>query len=109
MKYRRVSLIIIGVLLFVVGLGAIRNVAAGPYTPKNGFVPDKATAVRVAEAILVPIYGEKQVESERPFYAELSGNIWTVTGHLPQGWTGGVAEVRISKMTCRVISVSHGK
>lgn len=108
MKYHRASLIL-GVLLFVGCFGIIHNVVAGSYTPKNGFVPDKATAVRVAEAILVPIYGEKQIASERPFSAELKGGVWTVTGHLPEGWTGGVAEVRISKMTCQVISLSHGK
>lgn len=87
----------------------IHNVTAGSYTPKSGFVPDKATAVRVAEAVLVPIYGAKQIASERPFSAELDGNVWIVTGHLPEGWTGGVAEIKISKMTCQVISVTHGK
>lgn len=108
MKYHGASLIV-AVLLFVGGFSMIRSVAAGSYTPKNGFVPDKETAVRVAEAILVPIYGEKQVASEHPFSADLKGDVWTVTGHLPEGWTGGVAEVKISKRTCQVISVNHGK
>ncbi len=46
-----------------------------------GFVPDEITATRVAEAILIPIYGQSQVESERPFTAKLTGNIWKVIGH----------------------------
>lgn len=78
------------------------------YTPKNGFVPDEATAVRVAEAVLTPIYGETQIASERPFSAQLKGDVWIVSGHLPNAF-GGVAEIRISKRTCQVISVSHGK
>jgi len=83
--------------------------ATGFYRPKDGFVPDTRTAIAVAEAILVPLYGEKQLASERPFSAVLKNGVWMVTGHLPDGWTGGVAEVRISKETCEIISVSHGK
>jgi hypothetical protein len=77
--------------------------------PKNGFVPDEKTAVRVAEAILSPIYGEKQIEGERPFYALLKDGVWTVEGSLPPGWDGGVATIRISQQTGAVISYIHGK
>ncbi len=83
--------------------------AAQTYVPKNGFVPDKVTAVRVAEAILIPIYSEKQIALEHPFSAELKDGVWIVEGHLPDGGNGGVAEIRISKRTCEVISVIHGK
>jgi NTF2 fold immunity protein len=77
--------------------------------PKNGFIPDEATAIRVAEAILDPIYGEKQILTERPFHASLNDGIWTVSGSLPQGWDGGVATIRIDKKTGTVISYIHGK
>jgi hypothetical protein len=77
--------------------------------PKNGFIPDEATAIKVAEAILSPIYGEKQILSERPFHATLSGGIWTVAGSLPKGWDGGVATIRIDKKTGAVLSYIHGK
>lgn len=29
--------------------------------PKDGFVPDAKTAVKVAEAVLIPVYGEKKI------------------------------------------------
>lgn len=45
--------------------------------PAKGFVPDAETASRIAEAVLIPIYG-KNVVSERPFKAELKDGIWTV-------------------------------
>jgi hypothetical protein len=77
--------------------------------PKDGFVPDKNTAVKIAEAILTPIYGAKQVEAEKPFAASLKGEVWTVIGHLSEGADGGVAEVRISKLTGEILAVSHGK
>jgi len=44
---------------------------ATDYKPKAGFVPDSKTAVTVAEAVLIPVYGKEQIESERPFTATL--------------------------------------
>src|SRR5262245_27877159 len=76
------------------------------YVPPNGFVPDSLTAMRVAVAIWTPIYGEKQIASEAPYHAELRGNVWTVTGHLPQGRLGGVAVAEISKRDARVLRIS---
>jgi hypothetical protein len=46
--------------------------------PTKGFVPDAATASRIAEAVLIPIYG-KVVVGERPFQATLKDGIWSVT------------------------------
>lgn len=82
---------------------------ASAYKPKEGYVPDAKTAVRIAEAILIPIYGEEQIKSELPLSAVLKDNVWVVTGHLPDGMEGGVAEVKISKMTGEILGVTHGK
>jgi NTF2 fold immunity protein len=88
------------------------------YRPPSGYVPDSATAVQIAEAVLVPIYGKKQIESEKPFTATLEGDVWTVGGTLrcPDGkggtttkCDGGVAVVKISKMDARILFVIHGK
>jgi hypothetical protein len=78
------------------------------YTPKNGFVPDEGTAIRIAEAVLTAIYGEKQVKSEEPFKSKLQNGVWTLTGTIPEGIEGGVAEIKISKRTGTIISVTHG-
>ena len=32
--------------------------AQGQVHPKEGYVPDSATAVKIAEAVLVPVYGK---------------------------------------------------
>ena len=82
---------------------------AGDYVPRDGFVPDGETAIRIAEAVLVPIYGAKEVARERPFHPVLSDNTWTVRGTLPKGWVGGVAVIQIDKRDARVTGVSHGK
>ena len=76
---------------------------------KGGFVPDERTAIRIAEAVLIPIYGEKSVRQERPYNATLTNDIWTVTGHIPENYVGGVALVEISKKDARVIRIDHGK
>jgi len=81
---------------------------------KKDYVPDSDTAVKIAEAVLVPVYGKKQVESERPFRAKLKDGVWTVRGtlHCPDAaevCTGGVAVVEISKKDASVISMRHGK
>jgi hypothetical protein len=86
--------------------------------PKRGYVPDSATAVKIAEAVLIPVYGETQIESERPFTAKLKDNVWTVYGtlHCPDGnggttthCVGGIAEVHISKFDARILSLIHSK
>jgi hypothetical protein len=93
--------------------------AAGQsYKPPAGYVPDNAVAVQIAEAVLVPIYGKRQIDSEKPFTAKLDSDVWTVAGTLrcPDGkgsfttrCDGGVAVVKISKTDARILSVMHGK
>jgi len=39
------------------------------YKPRSGYVPDSASAIQIGEAVLIPIYGKKQIESEKPFTA----------------------------------------
>lgn len=78
------------------------------YVPPKGIVPDSATAIKIAEAIWLPIYGE-QVLSKKPYKAELQGNVWIVTGTLSGNTVGGVPIVEISKTDGKVIRLSHGK
>jgi hypothetical protein len=83
------------------------------YKPESGYVPDAATAISVAEAVLTPIYGKQTVDEEKPFSAELKDGVWTVEGTLQcsEGQTckGGVAAIDISKDAGTVLRVSHGQ
>src|SRR5256885_2344212 len=36
------------------------------YTPKEGYVPDEQTAIKIAVAVWSPIYGEEHIHRERP-------------------------------------------
>ena len=98
-------------IAFSVGLGQ-----SSP--PRTGYVPDEATAIKFAEAVVAPIYGQQHIISERPFTAELNSDVWTVTGTLHCGnqnssltarCVGGVAEIKMSAVDARILSVSHGK
>lgn len=94
-------------LLICALVAALAYADAHSYRPKNGFVPDEKTAVRIAEAVLTPIYGDEAVIAQRPFSAKLRGTTWVVTGSLPDNQVGGVAEVRISKRTGEILQVTH--
>jgi hypothetical protein len=88
------------------------------YKPNDGYVPNAETAVKIAEAVLIPVYGERQIISERPFRAVLKDNIWTVDGTLhcrdasgkdAQNCFGGAAQLQISKQDGRIIRMIHYK
>jgi hypothetical protein len=76
----------------------------------NNLVPNKQTAIKIAETIWLPIYGKK-IYNEKPFVAELtSAGIWIVKGTL-QGTKakGGVAYIEIQKSDCKILQIYHGK
>ena len=83
--------------------------------PARDFVPDEATAIRIAEAVFIPIYGEKHMKSERPFHARLDGEYWIVYGSLPPSkskdflMVGGTMMAEISRKTGEIRSVYHLK
>lgn len=75
---------------------------------KRSYVPDKETAIKIAEAIWLPIYGEG-IYNCKPFVAELrNDSIWVVQGTLTTG-KGGVPYIEIQKTDCKVLKVIHGK
>lgn len=76
---------------------------------KDGFVPNKETAVKIAEVVWLPIYGE-DIYDEQPFEATLLGDsVWVVTGTLQEGSDGGTVLAKIRKMDCKIIEITHEK
>ena len=104
-----------------VGLGAAAMAEPFNSLPANGVVPDEQTAIRIAEAVLTPIYGADKIKGEEPFRAKLFNGTWTVEGTLhcageydplPPGvvgrrCAGGVAIVDISRIDGRVTRIEH--
>ena len=79
------------------------------YRPESGYVPNKATAIRIALAVWEPIYGHKTIAREMPYHAVLSDGVWTVEGSLPGGFLGGVAVAEIRKSDGCILRISHGQ
>ena len=80
--------------------------------PINGIVPDSATAVRIAVAVWIPLYGEASIMKEQPFVAVLQDSVWTVRGTLASCGpncvvTGGTVEAKIAKRDGRILFVTH--
>jgi len=77
---------------------------------EEDYVPDKKTAIKIAEAIWLPIYGEDIYKME-PFKAKLidENKTWLVRGSLPKNSLGGVPIIEIRKSDCKIIRVTHTK
>ena len=76
--------------------------------PKDGFVPDESTAVKIGEAAALAQYGAATISREEPFRARLRGDLWTVKGTLhPEGSYGGTAVVQLSKTDGRILFMTH--
>ena len=109
--------LIIAVSLLVVGIGVAysqepQETKELSVKPKDGFVPNAETAVKIGEAVLIPVYGEKKISQERPFEATRKGDVWRVMGTLNCGapeCAGGTAVVKISKTTGEILFVGHYK
>ena len=94
------------------------SLGQGQVPPQQGYVPDSETAIKIAEAVLIPVYGKRTIASERPFTAKLKESVWRVSGtlHCPDGkggtttsCKGGVAVVEISKVDGRILFLAHYK
>ncbi len=76
---------------------------------------DKKTAIKLAEIILVKVYGEK-VLKQRPWIVtenktefKIKGNFHQNLKHSRKARKGGVAEIVIKKSDAKVLSYIHGK
>lgn len=113
MKLRIKFLLLVALALFA-GLCSSQSMKEGDaphgpgYQPRMGMVPNDDTAIRIAIAVLIPIYGADAIRNQQPFVATLKGDTWTVVGTLPKKRVGGVAEIRIAKVDGRILYVMHG-
>ena len=76
-----------------------------PNLPKAGVVPDAETAMRIAEAVWLPLYDAEVVASQMPFSAELKFSVWLVTGARP---SDDALYAFILQVDGRVLSVGRG-
>jgi DNA-binding XRE family transcriptional regulator len=84
----------------------IENIQSDPEI--DGYVPNINTAIKIAESIWLPIYGE-EIYEYKPFIAYLKpGNIWRVKGTL-HSEKGGTPIAEIQKSDCKVVLITFEK
>jgi hypothetical protein len=87
----------------------ILNAILGETETKDIYVADEQMAINIAVKAWISIYGNEQIESERPYIASLKKGIWTVHGSLPKDMDGGVALAKIRQKDGKVLKIIHGK
>jgi len=122
MKKNKIIKILIGIILLTgviilmcLLIGKSPTPSNGGYWPDDGVVPNESVALKIAEAVWLPIYGDK-IYSQQPFTAEYDENegYWYVRGSLPRNTegritVGGVAEIKINKSDGKILYINHGK
>lgn len=85
------------------------SISQAEWDISQGYVPDSATAVQIAQILFVRIYGEK-VLKKKPFIATLkNGKIWVVEGSVDKGVDGGVPHIEIQKLDGKIVDLYHYK
>ena len=72
------------------------------------YISDAQTALKIAEAVWLPIYGE-EIYSKQPFNVILCDSLWIVEGTLPEGMDGGVPYIEIRGTDGTILKMYHGK
>jgi hypothetical protein len=91
-------------LIFAICGISIAIAADGKY-----YVPDAATAIKIATAFWEPIYGRNNVAQNKPFHATLQNGIWIVDGSLPAKRVDRVPVTKIAQKDGRIVRFSRGK
>lgn len=77
------------------------------HRPAAGYVPASNTAIAIATAVLIPIYGKAQIDAEKPWHTGLKNGVWTVVGTFHGNGMGGEAIVQIDKKTGAIVYLGH--
>lgn len=97
-----------GIILCLLIVSFIQPKPYRSHPKTDGYVPNEATAIKIAEAIWLPIYGE-EIYKHKPFKAELiEGKVWRVYGTVHTDY-GGAPIAEIQKSDCKVIMIIHEK
>lgn len=115
-------------LLLIAGCAPAKPIVAPPQPPKyetlyqnpdpappnssskNILVRDKVTAIAIAKAIWIPVYGDKTVQAGTAFDAVLADGVWSVSAYFAAGKVEeGTAMMDISQEDGRISRIRHGQ
>jgi hypothetical protein len=79
------------------------------YTAPAGLVTSPAAAAGIAEIVAKTVYGEEQIQEQKPLIVSFNRDIWYVRGQRKKASFGGVVEIEVSKIDGRILRISHGQ
>ena len=81
------------------------------FIPKNGLVPNAEIAVKIAESVLKYIYGNEQIEKQKPFSVNLENDVWVIEGYWDreEDMLGGNVYMEIKKENGEILKIVHTK
>lgn len=93
--------------------GRILRVRTATGTPERwvaeGFLAEAGTAARLGELLLARVYGQSQIDRQKPLLVNEAEGVWIVTGQLPRGRAGGVGRIELARADARVLRMTHGR
>jgi hypothetical protein len=88
----------------------VAEVNSSPDSSNNdGFVKDEQAAIEIAVKEWTRMGLKEMIDQEKPYRAELVGDVWEVSGTAPENWVGGLAYARISQKDGKVLRAWHDK
>jgi hypothetical protein len=88
-------------------ISAICSISVGTAGEGKYYVPDAATAIRIAIAFWERILSPEQVAKSKPFHAKLKNDIWIVDGSLPVDRVDRVPVTKVSQKDGRNVRFSR--
>ena len=108
-KPNKICFVIFTFFVLIVTLLKAESGEEHSIAPVEGFVPNSKTAISIARAVWIPIYGETQINKQKPYQVVLENKKWIIKGSLPKGVPGGVAYAEIAKKDGRILRVTHSR
>jgi hypothetical protein len=90
-------------IVLITGCGSEQ--ISNPHPEKDGYINQPETAIKIAEAVWQPIYGD-EIYNHKPFKAELKDSVWIVTGTVYTK-LGGAPRMVINKKDGRILELEH--
>lgn len=88
----------------------VSNLNSSPEDSNSeGFVEDEQAAIEIAIKEWTRMGLKEMIDQEKPYRAELVGDVWEVSGTAPKNWVGGLAYARISQKDGDILKAWHDK
>ena len=76
---------------------------------ENILIKNQDILIKIIEPILFEIYGDKNIEKQKPFEINDFVNHYVVNGTLEKNKKGGTFLIIIDKRNCQILKITHGK